>query len=124
MTDAILLREDRGAVRHLTLNAPGSLNALSDGMLAALKAEFQELMDNTDQRVVVLRGAGRAFCAGHDLKEMQAKRQSPDGGAAGFRRAFRRLFRGDADAAAAAPARHCRGPWAGHRRRLPAGGQL
>ncbi len=57
-------------------------------MLAALKAQLLSLMDERDQRVIVLRGAGRAFCAGHDLKEMQAKRQSEDGGAAAFAALF------------------------------------
>ncbi|MBF9031471.1 enoyl-CoA hydratase [Rhodobacterales bacterium HKCCE3408] len=90
MTEEILLREDAGAVTTLTLNAPDRLNALSDAMLAALRARFLELMDDTSTRVVVLRGAGRAFCAGHDLKEMQAKRQAPDAGAEGFRDLFDR----------------------------------
>ena len=90
MSDEILLREDDGPVSTLTLNAPGSLNALSDGMLAALTSELTTLAETASQRVIVLRGAGRAFCAGHDLKEMQAKRQTPDGGAADFADLFDR----------------------------------
>jgi len=90
MSDEILIREDRGPISFLTLNTPKSLNALADGMLAALKAELETFSDDAHQRVIVLRGAGRAFCAGHDLKEMQAKRQSPDGGAAGFADLFDR----------------------------------
>lgn len=88
MSDAILIRTDEGPVTRLLLNAPGSLNALSDAMLAELKAQFQALMETPSQRVIVLQGAGRAFCAGHDLKEMQAKRQSADGGAAEFAALF------------------------------------
>lgn len=87
---AILLREDRGAIAHLTLNAPDSLNALSDAMLAALDRQLRQLKDDRAIRVVVLKGAGRCFCAGHDLKEMQAARQAEDGGAAAFKDLFDR----------------------------------
>ncbi len=87
---AVLQREDRGAVAHLTLNAPESLNALSDAMLAALQAEFDALSDDGAIRVVVLKGAGKAFCAGHDLKEMTRGRQAEDGGAAYFADLFAR----------------------------------
>ena len=87
---ALLERKDRGAVAHLTLNAPERLNALSDDMIAALQAEFDALQDDTSVRVVVLNGAGKAFCAGHDLKEMTRGRQAEDGGAAYFADLFSR----------------------------------
>ncbi len=87
-TTEILVREDIGPITRLTLNSPGSLNALSDQMLAELKAVFSALMTDAGQRVVILRGAGKAFCAGHDLKELRAKRDGPDKGA----RAIRDLF--------------------------------
>ena len=87
---ALLEREDRGATAHLTLNAPDSLNALSDGMLAALQAEFERLDGDRSIRVIVLKGAGKAFCAGHDLKEMTRGRQAEDGGAAYFADLFDR----------------------------------
>ncbi len=90
MSDDILIRKDDGAITHLVLNAPSSLNALSDAMLARLKDEFSDLLESESQRVVVISGTGKAFCAGHDLKEMTAKRQSPDGGAAGFGDLFAR----------------------------------
>ncbi|WP_127558560.1 enoyl-CoA hydratase [Nioella ostreopsis] len=94
MSDAtsqdILIREDLGPITRLTLNMPGALNALSDAMLARLKEEFTDLMGSDTQRVVVLRGVGKAFCAGHDLKEMRAKRQAPDKGAAAFGDLFNR----------------------------------
>lgn len=86
----LLLREDRAGVAYLTLNAPHNLNALSNAMLAALHGEIARLQGDTSARVVVLKGAGRAFCAGHDLKEMQAARQAPDGGAAAFADLFAR----------------------------------
>lgn len=90
MTDDLVLREDQGAVTHLTLNSPGRLNALSDAMLAALTARFHEMMDSPGQRVIVLKGAGKAFCAGHDLNEMRDKRAGPDQGAAALHDLFER----------------------------------
>ena len=87
---AIVEREDRGAVRHLTLNNPDKLNPLSDAMIAALQAEFAALAGDDSIRAVVLTGAGRAFCAGHDLREMTAMRQAEDGGAAAFADLFAR----------------------------------
>ncbi len=90
MTDPILLRHDAGGVATLTLNTPASLNALSDAMLAALAAEFDRLAQDKATRVVILRGAGKAFCAGHDLNEMQAGRAAPDKGHAYFADLFAR----------------------------------
>lgn len=82
--------EKRGVIAHLTLNAPASLNALSDAMLAALKARLTDLGGDGAVRVIVLKGAGKAFCAGHDLKEMQAGRAAPDKGRAYFADLFTR----------------------------------
>lgn len=87
---AILERNDTGAVAHLRMNAPERLNALSDAMLAALQQAFDTLREDREIRAVVLSGAGKAFCAGHDLKEMQAGRQAEDGGAAYFADLFAR----------------------------------
>ena len=87
---SILERNDAGAVSYLTLNIPTNLNALSDAMLAALRAEFLQLETDTTIRAIVLRGAGKAFCAGHDLKEMTRGRQSPDKGATYFADLFAR----------------------------------
>lgn len=78
---AVLLRHDEGPVAHLTLNRPEALNALSDELLAALTSEFLALKEDRSIRVVTLSGAGKAFCAGHDLREMQAGRKAADGGA-------------------------------------------
>lgn len=86
----ILTREDSGAVAQLTLNAPDKLNALSDDMLAALQAEFDRLRHDGHIRVVTLGAAGKAFCAGHDLKEMTQGRQAEDGGKAYFADLFTR----------------------------------
>ena len=90
MSDQILLRDDADGIATLTLNAPASLNALSDAMLAALATEIARIGHDPAIRVVVLRGAGKVFCAGHDLKEMQAARTAPDNGAAYFLDLFSR----------------------------------
>ncbi|MEM1274603.1 MAG: enoyl-CoA hydratase [Pseudomonadota bacterium] len=88
MSSDILIRKDAGPISYLTLNSPKSLNALSDAMLAAMRRQLLALMQDDRQRVIVLKGAGRAFCAGHDLKEMQAKRNGKDRGAAEFASLF------------------------------------
>lgn len=59
-------------------------------MLDALQTQLDTIAADPAIRVVILRGAGKAFCAGHDLKEMQAGRQAPDGGAAYFKDLFAR----------------------------------
>lgn len=64
-------RDDRGVVT-LTLNRPQAFNALSEAMLTALGEAFDALADDWTVRAVVL-GAAKAFCAGHDLKEMRAE---------------------------------------------------
>lgn len=84
----LVSREDRGAVACLTLNAPGSLNALSLAMIGRLAERLAEVGTEEAVRVVVLRGAGRAFCAGHDLREMQGMRDAPDGGQAALSNLF------------------------------------
>ncbi|MFN8456292.1 MAG: enoyl-CoA hydratase [Anaerolineae bacterium] len=69
----ILLRDDRDGVATLTLNRPKQYNALSEAMLAALQSELDRLATDSSIRVVVLAANGKAFCAGHDLKEMRSK---------------------------------------------------
>jgi enoyl-CoA hydratase/carnithine racemase len=65
-------RDGRGVVT-LTLNRPQHFNALSQELLAALQAELGALMHDGSARVLVLAAAGKAFCAGHDLREMRAQ---------------------------------------------------
>jgi len=65
----VLLAEDVGRVRRLTLNRPGSLNALSGELMDALEGAFEAAAGDDEVAVVILRGAGRAFCAGYDLKQ-------------------------------------------------------
>ncbi len=86
----LLRRETRGHVARLVLSDPSRLNALSTGMLAALAEALDGLERDPAVRVVVLAAEGRAFCAGHDLREIQAARQAEDAGAAGFAALFER----------------------------------
>lgn len=67
----LLVRTDEGGVCTLTLNRPAQFNALSAAMLEALIAEVDAIAADHSVRVVVLAGEGKAFCAGHDLKEMR-----------------------------------------------------
>ena len=89
----MLLREDEGGIATLTLNRPDQLNALSEGLMAALQAELDRISTERATKAVILRGAGRAFCAGHDLREMQGKRQAPDGGRAYYQALFSQCSR-------------------------------
>ncbi len=74
MEEPLLLqhRDDRGVVT-LTLNRPQAFNALSDAMLAAFGEALDSLAEDEAVRAVVLGASGKAFCAGHDLKEMRAE---------------------------------------------------
>lgn len=68
----VLRSQDASGVRTLTLNRPDAFNALSEAMLEALQDEFDAAAGDDGLRVLVIAAAGRAFCAGHDLKEMRA----------------------------------------------------
>jgi enoyl-CoA hydratase/carnithine racemase len=70
--EPILLRQEREGVVTLTLNRPGQYNALSEEMLAALQQSLDELAANESVRCVVIAASGKAFSAGHDLKQMRA----------------------------------------------------
>ena len=71
--EPVLLRSrDARGVVTLTLNRPHAFNALSEEMLAALQRELDAMAQDESVRVVVLAAEGKAFCAGHDLKEMRA----------------------------------------------------
>jgi enoyl-CoA hydratase/carnithine racemase len=66
---SVLLTEDIGRVRRLTLNRPKALNALNGDLVAALSRALGDAADDDGVSVLILRGAGRAFCAGYDLNE-------------------------------------------------------
>src|SRR5882672_11430868 len=72
MTDSVLLVDKRDGITTLTLNRPESMNALSQALRMALVEAFAELSNDEDTKVVILTGAGRAFCAGLDLRELSA----------------------------------------------------
>ena len=69
--EPILIREESAGVVTLRLNRPQQLNALSEAMLEALQAELEAVGGDATVRCVVVAGAGKAFCAGHDLLEMR-----------------------------------------------------
>jgi len=68
----LLLRSDAGGVATLTLNRPAQFNSLSEELLADLQAALDAIAADDSVRAVVIAGAGKAFCAGHDLKQMRA----------------------------------------------------
>lgn len=72
-TDApLVLREEHDGLVTLRLNRPQQFNALSEAMLAALQTQLDAIAQQPDVRCVVLAAEGKAFCAGHDLRQMQA----------------------------------------------------
>jgi enoyl-CoA hydratase/carnithine racemase len=74
MADDALLREDDGrGVTTLTLNRPQAFNALDEALLEALQRQIDALAGDGQLRAVVITASGRAFCAGHDLKQMRAE---------------------------------------------------
>lgn len=73
MTDApILLRSDSNSIATLTLNQPKKFNVLSFELMALMQTTLEQIAEDRSVRVVVIAGNGKAFCAGHDLKEMMA----------------------------------------------------
>ena len=79
-----LLRRDEGGIAHLVLDRPAARNALSESLIAALTEALDRIASDRSVRAVVLSGPGPVFCAGHDLKEMTARRKDGDRGRAYF----------------------------------------
>ena len=75
MSEQPILREDKNGVCYLTLNRPEKLNALDSVLFSALDRELEELEKREDIHVIVLSGAGKAFCAGHDVAVLGAEGQ-------------------------------------------------
>lgn len=73
----LVLRENAAGIATLTLNRPAQFNALNGALLDALRAALDAVAADESARVVVIAGAGRAFCPGHDLKEMLANSNEP-----------------------------------------------
>ena len=80
----ILLREDVGAVAVLTLNRPKARNSLSEGLMSELHAALDAVANDRAVRAVVIAANGTVFSAGHDLKELTARRSDADRGRAFF----------------------------------------
>ncbi|HLJ64182.1 MAG TPA: enoyl-CoA hydratase [Stellaceae bacterium] len=70
--ETLLLRRDEEGIAFLTLNRPEARNALSIALMTALETQIAKIADDPKVRVVVIGGAGPAFCAGHDLREIRA----------------------------------------------------
>lgn len=68
----VLTTRDQRGVATVTLNRPQQFNALSQELMAALQTEFDALANDKSLRVVVIGAQGKAFCPGHDLKQMKA----------------------------------------------------
>jgi enoyl-CoA hydratase/carnithine racemase len=82
--EPILLRENVGSIAVLTLNRPAARNSLSETMIAGLHAALNELRDDASVRAVVIAANGSAYSAGHDMKELTARRADADRGRAYF----------------------------------------
>src|ERR1700709_2835962 len=80
----ILLRETLGSIAVLTLNRPAARNSLSEGLIGELHAALIEIHDDDNIRALVIAANGPAFSAGHDMKEMTARRSDADRGRAYF----------------------------------------
>ena len=80
----ILLHEQAGDIAILTLNRPDTRNSLSEALIAALTAELRHIHDDASVRAVVIAANGKAFSAGHDIKELTARRSDADHGRAYF----------------------------------------
>lgn len=88
----VLASCDADGVLRLTLNAPGSRNALSEAMMTAIAAALDDAAGDDAVRVIVLAANGPVFCAGHNLKEMTAARTAPENAADRGRAYFTRVL--------------------------------
>ena len=93
MTEALIRRDIQNGIARLTLAAPAALNALSTAMLVALDEAIAAVAADDGIRVVILAAEGKAFSAGHDLKEMQGYRIDGDDGRTAFEMLFHRCAR-------------------------------
>lgn len=69
----LLLRSENDGIARLTMNRPRQYNALSMALMTELLANLDEIAENSSIRAVIIEGAGKGFCAGHDLKELRAQ---------------------------------------------------
>ena len=92
-TEPLVLAAKAGSVLKLTLNRAGARNALSVGLMGALQDALDDAAADQSVRVVIVAADGPAFSAGHDLKEMTARRADPDKGKAFFAALFTQCSR-------------------------------
>lgn len=86
--EGILLRSDKDGVTTLTLNRPAARNALSEELIDTLTAALKTIGGDRSVRAVILAANGPVYCAGHDLKELTARRKDADKGRAYFKMLF------------------------------------
>jgi len=84
-TAPVLLQTRDGEIAVLTLNRPQTRNSLSEALIVALATAWTDIAADKSVRAVVVAANGPAFCAGHDMKELTARRTDPDGGRGYFR---------------------------------------
>ena len=84
----LVTRHDQDHVARLVLNSPANYNALSLEMIETLSDALRAIASDNTIRAVILAANGKAFCAGHDLRQMQSARSDVDGGRASFQRLF------------------------------------
>jgi enoyl-CoA hydratase/carnithine racemase len=89
----ILLRHDKNGVATLTMNRPKQRNALSAGLMAAMQKALDEAAEDKSVKAVVIAGAGPAFCAGHDLRELRAEPGRPNDKLASYEALFTQCSR-------------------------------
>ena len=77
-----LREEKRGGIAVLTLDRPAQRNSLSEGLITSLRQTVDQVSADAAVKAVVIASTGAAFSAGHDLKELTARRSDPDGGRA------------------------------------------
>ncbi len=86
--ESVLLREDHGPITVLTMNRGDARNALSEELVAALREQFEHLSRSRSIKAIIIAANGPAFCAGHDMRELESHRQDDDGGKNYFARTF------------------------------------
>ena len=79
-SEPILFRERHSSIEIITMNNPKKLNALSNRMLAEIQYNLDEISEDNSIKAVIIKGNGKAFCAGHDLKEMISSQNKGDDG--------------------------------------------
>ncbi len=115
----LVLQELGNGVATLTLNRPRQFNALSEAMLTSLQEKLERITENNAVRLVILQGAGKVFCAGHDLKEMIATRKETY-----YKTLFKQCSRMMMTLNQMPQPCHCQGTWNCYCGRLSIGGGL